>query len=104
MRIKEILKGNKYVYSVIVHIRKLQLVYLPHLITITKFNFSRLLRVIRLNKSSSYERLRYLKNKHKGEKCFIVATGPSLTIEDLEKLQNEITFSMNSICFAFDET
>lgn len=46
------------------------------------------------------------KNKHKGERCFIVATGPSLCMEDLERLnkEREITFSVNSIYRAFDKT
>jgi len=35
---------------------------------------------------------------YKGKRCFIVATGPSLTIEDVELLKNEITFGVNSIC------
>ena len=39
------------------------------------------------------------KNKHKGKRCFIIATGPSLTFEDLEVLKNnkEICISMNTI-------
>lgn len=48
--------------------------------------------------------LRYYKNKHNGERCFIVATGPSLTIEDLELLKDEYTFSMNSIINSFSKT
>ncbi len=45
-------------------------------------------------------------NKHKGEKCFIVATGPSLRIEDLNVLkENNIdTFSMNEIYKAYTKT
>ncbi|MFD2442781.1 6-hydroxymethylpterin diphosphokinase MptE-like protein [Bacillus sp. CGMCC 1.16607] len=48
--------------------------------------------------------MKILKDKHKGERCFIVATGPSLVIEDLDKLRNEMTFSMNSIFLSFNET
>ncbi len=44
------------------------------------------------------------KNKYRGKRCFIVATGPSLTIEDLNKLKGEICFSMNSIIKSFDKT
>lgn len=46
------------------------------------------------------------KNIHKGKRCFIVATGPSLKLEDLEMLKkyNEITFSMNRIYNLFDKT
>lgn len=45
------------------------------------------------------------KNIHSGKRCFIVATGPSLTMDDLEKLRinNELCFSMNSIWRAFDK-
>lgn len=46
------------------------------------------------------------KNIHKGKRCFIVATGPSLTLEDLNMLKanNEITFGVNSCIRAFDKT
>ncbi|MBQ3018175.1 MAG: motility associated factor glycosyltransferase family protein [Clostridia bacterium] len=44
------------------------------------------------------------KDIHKGKRCFIVATGPSLTSSDLEMLKGEITFSMNSIMKSFDKT
>lgn len=36
------------------------------------------------------EYVKSLKNKHKGEKIFIVATGPSLKMEDLKVLQEKI--------------
>jgi hypothetical protein len=45
-----------------------------------------------------------LKETHKNQRCFIVALGPSLTLDDLNKLQNEVTFSMNSILRSFDKT
>lgn len=51
-----------------------------------------------------FSKLRSYKNIHDGERCFIIATGPSLTIADLEKLYNEYTFSMNSISKIFDDT
>jgi hypothetical protein len=68
------------------------------------FNIKKILREKRFYKKNAYEKLRQLKNIHMGERCFIVATGPSLTIQDVEKLKNEVTFSMNSICLAFNET
>lgn len=45
-------------------------------------------------------------NIHKGQRCFIVATGPSLRMEDLDTLKEnqEICFSMNTIFYAFDKT
>lgn len=45
-----------------------------------------------------------LKDLHKGERCFIIGTGPSLTISDLEKLKGEITFATNRIYELFDKT
>lgn len=47
-----------------------------------------------------------LKNKHKGKRVFIVATGPSLRIEDLETLRknNEICISMNKIWLIYEKT
>ena len=39
-------------------------------------------------------------NKFEGERCFIVATGPSLTTEDLELIKGEYSFGMNSLCMS----
>ncbi len=44
------------------------------------------------------------KNKHEGQRCFIIGNGPSLRIADLDKLKNEITFACNKIYLAFDQT
>ncbi|MBS4205800.1 6-hydroxymethylpterin diphosphokinase MptE-like protein [Lederbergia citrea] len=104
MTIKEVLKRYKFTYYFLKQIRKLQYFINPYVIDTISFNFNKFLRVKHINRNSRYEKLRNIKNKHKGERCFIVATGPSLSIEDLEKLDNEVTFSMNSICLAFDET
>lgn len=41
--------------------------------------------------------IRSFKNIHEG-RCFIIATGPSLTMVDLKKLEKEWTFGVNSIC------
>jgi len=48
--------------------------------------------------------LKNLHNRHLNQTAFIVATGPSLQISDLEKLKNEITFSCNKIYLAFNST
>ena len=40
--------------------------------------------------------IRSFKDKHKGERCFICATGPSLNKMDLTLLDDEITFGVNS--------
>lgn len=51
-----------------------------------------------------YSRLLEYKNIHHGERCFIIATGPSLTLEDVEMLKNEYTISMNSIVKFFNQS
>lgn len=61
-------------------------------------------------KKSSYKNWRNhfvnsnLKNKYSGKHCFIIGNGPSVQIDDLNKLENEITFGVNLIYKVFDET
>ncbi len=55
-------------------------------------------------RTKEYERLKGFQNKHKGERCFIIATAPSLTLDDVEKIKGEITFSMNTSYRLFDKT
>lgn len=47
--------------------------------------------------SSNRKKLRALNNSHKGERCFILANGPSLNLVDFKLLENEYTFGMNRI-------
>lgn len=56
--------------------------------------------------SPAPQSFRSLKNKHKGEKCYIVATGPSLSVDDLDLLyeNNAISFSVNTVFDLFDRT
>lgn len=53
-----------------------------------------------------HPKLEDFKNIHREGRCFLVATGSSLMMEDLALLKkhNEICFSMNSIFRAFDKT
>ena len=48
--------------------------------------------------------IRKLKNTKTGKRCFITATGPSLTPGDLEMLRDEDTFGVNSIFLMYDKT
>lgn len=50
------------------------------------------------------EQLAGFRNIHRGDRCFIVANGPSLRRTDLNLLANEITFGLNRIYLLFDET
>lgn len=42
------------------------------------------------------------KNKHKGQRCFVVASGPSLRGMDLSWLKDEITIAVNQSYLALD--
>jgi len=44
------------------------------------------------------------KNKHKGERVFIVCNGPSLNYNDLDLLSEEFTIACNKIYLAYDNT
>lgn len=86
----EKLKGNKVTHSVGRFI---------------KMNFCKF--IAELGKKihvSSVSEIEKLKMKYDGERCFIICTGPSLTIDDLELLKKEHTFSMNSIISMFDKS
>ena len=54
----------------------------------------------------SIPELKKYKNKYKGRRCFIIGTGPSLTVKDLEILQSnrEISIASNKIFKIFDKT
>lgn len=46
---------------------------------------------------SSTGKIQSLKNKYTGKRCFIVGNGPSLKVEDLDKIKDEYTFAANRI-------
>jgi hypothetical protein len=50
------------------------------------------------------KKLSRFKDIHKGKRCFIIGNGPSLKMEDLDKLKNEYTFAANKIYIAFEDT
>lgn len=104
-RIKKILKSNRisnYIYEFLYAERRQHAWYwifwkLPI------FQIKKILRILGIT-SVKYKSLKRYKNCHKGERCFLIATGPSLTIEDLNLLKNEVTFGMNSLCKVFNKT
>ena len=49
-------------------------------------------------------RIRQLRDRHRGQRAFVLGNGPSLQIADLARLQGEITFASNKIYLAFDQT
>lgn len=94
--IKNVIKKNKVIYRLLININNV----VNNLINDIKLKIN-----INLYRCSKYRReLKKLKNKHYGERCFIIGNGPSLTIEDLELLDNEITFAANKIYRIFSKT
>ncbi len=57
-----------------------------------------------LYQSKKFLKIREFKNIHKGQRCFIVGTAPSLTISDLDLIKGELSFSVNSIVKILDKT
>jgi len=51
----------------------------------------------------SQRRLESFREKHAGQRCFIIGNGPSLRQTDLTKLRGETTFGLNRIYLAFPE-
>lgn len=49
-------------------------------------------------------KIKSLINKHLGKRAFVIANGPSLKVEDIELIRDEITFAANKIWLLFDKT
>lgn len=54
--------------------------------------------------NKNYKTLATFKNLHDGERCFLIANGPSLTSKDLDFIKNEYSFGCNKIFFMFSKT
>jgi hypothetical protein len=51
----------------------------------------------------SISRMAALKDRYKGERCFLIGNGPSLKVTDMSRLKNEHTIGQNRIYLAFPE-
>jgi hypothetical protein len=52
---------------------------------------------------TNQKRLLSYKNRHQGQRCFIIGNGPSLKHTELSRLQGEFTFGLNRIYLLFPE-
>lgn len=52
---------------------------------------------------ASIRMLAQFRDRHRGQRCFIIGNGPSLKAMDLSPLRNEFTFGMNRIYLLFPE-
>jgi len=59
--------------------------------------------VLSSKRYKSIRKIRHFKDKHQGERCFILGNGPSLKRTDLSLLRDEITFGLNRIYLLFEE-
>lgn len=57
-----------------------------------------------LNMHKPYDEILKFKNKHFNEKCYVIATGPSLTEEDLKLIEDKTSFAVNTIFTVFNNT
>ena len=99
--IKKIIKGNKYIE------KYARLMMRPYFwFCAQRVYLQSWMRKKGLSFSHKYDYIKTMKDTHKGEICFIVATGPSLTFEDLDLLADSgiFSFGMNSCVLAFDNT
>ncbi len=97
-KIRDILDNSKSAHGIYVLFRRIQYSALELVINTKRFFRKRGIG------GKKYKKLLNYKNIHNGERCFIIATGPSLTMQDIESLKDEYTISMNSICKLYDET
>lgn len=87
MGIKEIIKTNAHLSRIAYGILNKRIAYMQY-----HDNHDVLRRLLRF------------KNKYQGKRCFIIGTGPSLTVEDLELLKSEYCFGTNRIFELFSKT
>ena len=52
----------------------------------------------------NYKKLRTLKGKYKGKRCWVIGNGPSLDANDLEKIKDDYSFAANRIYYIYDKT
>lgn len=101
---KQWIKGNKILYPIF-HVGKAALYWFWATMAEILFLNRRYLSLKgMLKEDERFGHIKELKDKHKGKRGFIVATGPSLTFSDLEALKNEITISMNSMINVLGQT
>ncbi len=66
------------------------------------WNAQILLTLFGLYENCDGEKLKKLKDIHKGRIGFLIGSGPSVRVEDLEKLKNEVTFCFNRFHLAYE--
>lgn len=94
-RIKEFFKGNSTIVKIYEDIGMLR-----YYIVASK-NARKAQKLI---SKHEIDHIKKFKNIHDGERCFIVGSGPSLKLEDLEAIKEELSFGVNSDYKIYDRT
>ena len=94
-------KIDQFISNIVFEIKRVKLV---RFITYPFINLLRLWRKKTFHLSKDGKYIKSLKNRYYGKRCFIIGNGPSLKIQDLEILKNEICFATNRIFTIFDQT
>lgn len=80
-------------------INRIHIVY-----TIVRYNITGWFNKHGLFLNNNGRRLMNMKDCHKGERCFLIGNGPSLSPDDLHLLKDEYTFGTNMVYKIFDQT
>lgn len=81
------------------NLNRIRLVYM-----IVKYNITGWFNKHGLFLNNNGRRLMNMKDSHKGERCFLIGNGPSLSPDDLHLLKDEYTFGTNMVYKIFDQT
>lgn len=97
-KIKTALKANRVTYAILHPISWAFRTVTGYwkFIIVPNFRFMKNRFLCKHHLSHRFDDIKQYKNKYSG-RCFIIATGPSLTIEDVNKLSSEVTIGMNSL-------
>lgn len=99
MSFVEKLKTNPVVYKIGVYLKIIYYDFIIDTIDLMKIQ----MRKMNILKEHKFELIKSYKDKFKGKRCFIIATGPSLTMEDLALLKDEYTIGVNSLVKVLDQ-
>lgn len=84
--------------------RTLRIIYHYPGSVIKTYNDNRLIKQCMQKVANTPDKIKCFNNMHYGKRCFIVCNGPSLTIDDLDKISGEYSFGSNRVYNMFQYT
>lgn len=64
----------------------------------------RLISAVGVGLDADSRAMRKLRNQYAGRRAFVIGNGPSLRMEDLDRIKDEVSFASNKIYLAFETT